>query len=339
MIVILAEKPVITLSIIEHHLDKLPNEDIYFIHTYGIMPFVFDLPQKIKYKEYPIVKHPKLKLVNYNFGGNITSKGYLVHKDQSILTEELNFQEKDIATILVNAKSIICACDIDVRGIYSFHTFIQYFAPKRIDESHQVIESRSLIVEQKLDFTGTTQSDFYKNILERAQVKRFFEYNFIANSVCILNRPFKAAFGDNVDFKMSKYGLQTLFHLNSMSEPVLDVKLILTFAHWIGTGKYLKNRVDLVEFASCTSRMQIINELIGIGAVTKTYSEQDGTYLRISQKGTHFLSMLHKDMIDPDLPYRIAQWQDEGAKTALPKIERYLKTYFGKQKKLNSNSY
>jgi hypothetical protein len=44
------------------------------------------------------------------------------------------------------------------------------------------------------------------------------------------------------------------------------------------------------------------------------------------------LNRLHPDCEDPDLPFRLHAWCEAGA-AAKPAIDRYIKTFFGKQKR------
>ena len=48
--------------------------------------------------------------------------------------------------------------------------------------------------------------------------------------------------------------------------------------------------------------------------------------------GRAFLEKLHPDCEDPDLPFRLSEWQHDPA-TGHAKAQRYLRTWFGKQKR------
>ena len=57
-----------------------------------------------------------------------------------------------------------------------------------------------------------------------------------------------------------------------------------------------------------------------------------GRDLVLSAQGQAFLDLLHPGCCDQDLPGRMRQWEQEWP-VSRPKIERYLRTFFGKQKR------
>lgn len=50
----------------------------------------------------------------------------------------------------------------------------------------------------------------------------------------------------------------------------------------------------------------------------------------ISARGQALLESLHPDCEDPDLPYRLDTWVRDG-EASLPAMDRYIRTFFGKQ--------
>jgi hypothetical protein len=64
----------------------------------------------------------------------------------------------------------------------------------------------------------------------------------------------------------------------------------------------------------------------------------DRTEVSISPRGESFLGLLHPDCEDPDLPARIDNWMTKGFDASRPVIDRYTKTYFGKQMRFYAKS-
>lgn len=59
---------------------------------------------------------------------------------------------------------------------------------------------------------------------------------------------------------------------------------------------------------------------------------EDDKYYSITAKGQEFLSLLHRECNDQDLPYRLHQWC-QNWNDSKPTIDRYLRTFFGRQKR------
>jgi len=58
--------------------------------------------------------------------------------------------------------------------------------------------------------------------------------------------------------------------------------------------------------------------------------------IRLSGHGERLLDVLHPDCEDPDLPFRLDAWCHLPFEEARPKIDRYVRTWFGKQKRYQS---
>lgn len=51
---------------------------------------------------------------------------------------------------------------------------------------------------------------------------------------------------------------------------------------------------------------------------------------RLADRGRRLLDLMHKDCFDPDLAMRINEWGRDWPASE-PRIERYIRTFFGKQ--------
>lgn len=100
---------------------------------------------------------------------------------------------------------------------------------------------------------------------------------------------------------------------------------ILKIMHnWKGTGKYSTHGM----IGSLAARVQIINNLFDLKLITNNEK-----YYVVSSLGQEFLSLLHKDCEDSDLQFRLEIWQTQKFDDVKSKIDKYLETYFSKQKR------
>jgi hypothetical protein len=161
-------------------------------------------------------------------------------------------------------------------------------------------------------------------------IKRHFDYNYNLNSLVVIQRVFDRCGFPKSDIVPGKYSLQLLYHMAKPDyRPQSDGPLIDTMARrWKGTGKFVPEESGHFDgVGSPASRYAIIELLHRNGLVARA-----GRSIHVTHKGRRFLSALHPDCEDADLPFRIARWQgmeDEGQAKA--EIGRYIRTFFGKQ--------
>lgn len=346
MRLIISEKPFISKLLCESEalLDTWPNEEILVIHTYSFCGFKFKYPNDLKYSDFPLVKSPEYKvslhMELFSDRKDAMTSGFYVKNSQSY--KESKFLTVDeVRHVVQNAEHIVYAGDPDPTGMFAFHLYLKMFAPHRLDENHGALYiAFGLSTEWMKRYCAevvTTADPRMVNFLERGKVKKYFDYNFNLNAMAILNASFKDAFGTEVDMQMSKYELQTLYYVSRMQNQSTDhVKLMTNMEKWSGTGKYNPRNswTRRMELGSPASRSSIIKNLINIGALED--AGQSGDYrVHVTKAGKAFLENLHPDTLDLDLPYRIDQWQTEGLDVAKPKIDRYIRTFFGKQKRFS----
>lgn len=343
MRLIVTEKAMMSHRLIPFVLKKWPKEEIVFIETMGITGIRFKYPRDIPYSDFPHVREPEFKNVDYNelyFNDPAAPyfhfcSGHTIDKNGTPTRSK--FTQEEVKKLLHEAEHIVCAVDPDERGFFSFHLYLNQFCPQRVSEEHEALFISGGLsdecIQRYLDYPITTNADKIKALLEKAQIKRYFEYNYNLNAMAIFRKPFDLAFGAGKQLQMSKYELQCLYYLSEQPGATLNED-ILAFnmeRRWKGTGKYTHD--TKIELGSPSSRRNIVGNLNEVGAFC--FSD-DKKMVAVSNKGLRFLSMLHPDTRDPDLPYRIKKWQDEGLESAKGKIDRYLKTFFGKQKRFNN---
>jgi len=127
-------------------------------------------------------------------------------------------------------------------------------------------------------------------------------------------------------FDMGKNSLQILYWMRAQQgvQVVQEFTLLQLMERWKGTGRYGE-----CEMGSPASRGPIFMTLLNAGLL-----ERRGSDLDISDAGLEFLNLLHPDCEDQDLPARLHEWQSDWPNSK-PKMERYIRTLFGKQLRFN----
>ena len=166
-------------------------------------------------------------------------------------------------------------------------------------------------------------------------IKRYFDFNFLQNSFAVMQKTAQESIGNPLQQNLKKHELQMLYNIRS--GPLRNGgQLVLAMMNWTGTGRYDSRNGS---FGSPSSRANYIEVLIANGLVKRTPADvhmEHGCTIDnvvISEKGLRFLDWLHPDCEDPDQVFRIEEWSHLPFGEAKVKIDRYIKTYFGKQKR------
>jgi len=185
----------------------------------------------------------------------------------------------------------------------------------------------SSTVERAFDGAGEP-APWFDQLARQGQVKAYFDHQFLVNSLAIFGRTFATPCQPTP--WVSKYQIQVLYAL--AEEPAQTERAILQLMqNWPGTGKYTaqarENHWD-EGIGSAASRIAILSQLMAHG-----WLEATGDHRRaLSPFGRAALAALHPGCRDLDLPFRLQRWMDEGLARAQPAMDRYLRTFFGRQK-------
>jgi hypothetical protein len=171
--------------------------------------------------------------------------------------------------------------------------------------------------------------EFAMPLAMEGEIRRYFDYNYLANALPIIGEVARAAgtWGETIP---SKYGLQLLYDARETGS-MSDGHRIDRMSRWKGTGRYKQDtRHYFSGLGSPTSQSSIIEELIKAHYLQRTGPKRHHTEL--TEEGNRFLDLLHPDCEDRDLPFRLDQWSRMPVDEAQEKINRYIRTFFGKQK-------
>jgi hypothetical protein len=170
--------------------------------------------------------------------------------------------------------------------------------------------------------------DFADRIAGQGRIRRFFDFNYLNNALAILApAAVSAGLGRRT---LSKYELQFLYHARGGRERHEGVWME-RMTNWTGTGRYGSENEG--SFGSAASRYPILSGLLKDGFLRPTSTGRRDSPISISTAGEKFLTLLHPDCEDKDLPFRIWDWSKLPEPEAKEKIGRYIRTYFGKQKR------
>lgn len=256
------------------------------------------------------------------------------------ITSKMVRVEEPVCDVLLAADHIVCACDSDLRGAGMFMRFMQVNlgVDIRTREYPVVFTGAEDIssLQEALSRTISSRSPEFSRVLDAAEAKQFFDHNWALNALPLFGDVLRHI-GAPGDGFISKFQLLVL-HIMSRRTMCGHGELLWLMTKWEGTGKWkLDERCGI---GSATSRDKIVESLVDKGLLIKgnnndvfsSVSPLDLDHISITPRGTEFLSCLHPDTYDPDIGVRIALWGETWPHSR-PAMERYIRTYFGKQKR------
>lgn len=321
-LLIVSEKPSLTRWIAEHVQATWPAADVTFVHSVPYGNIRFSYPRGLKLQDYPRISEPVYKLPDTASWVCpplvLTSQGAL---ERCELRMEL-FTEADL---------IVYAGDPDHAGVGAFEVIM-----------HEVFgDNRALTCPAlelySFDTAGLDRSfsnirplgEVFAHSLQYGRIKKYFDWNWNVNALAIMGEAQRAA-GVPADAPpLSKYALQLLYELRREASCRTN-EVFGRMQYWQGTGRYQYQKGEWrPPLGSVASRSQIMDNLVEAGLLVRTRNN-DRELLTVSARGHQLLGLLHPDCMDLDLPFRLSAWCEQGD-SAKPAIDRYLKTFFGKQ--------
>lgn len=166
--------------------------------------------------------------------------------------------------------------------------------------------------------------EFGLPLIAYGATKRYFEYNYLLNARPLIGAAAReAGLYANIP---SKFGLQLLYQALDAGRQN-DGLRIQSMARWNGTGKYDGREYDM-GLGSPASRATIVEQLVAGGFMSRSLKAST----EVTDEGRQFLDLLHPDCRDPDLPFRLHDWCKLPEEDAHKAIDRYIRTFFGRQK-------
>lgn len=327
-LVVITEKPHITKIIAPQVLDAYGVDSFIALHAFPILQWELVLPKGLRWSDYPLTQAPAYQQSeHHNLLPRVAVRD--TDREEGVRLEDTSFEA---SKELPDADVILYACDPDPVGSFNFQQTIigllgvEAAAQQRPALLMMALDSASIA---KAIARKSTFPDDCSHWLEQAKVKRYFDFNYTINSLAIFGRTLARIPSVPENFMLSKYALQVLYFLSD-THTMSESHLLSVMYRWPGSGKYPATRMG-----SVISQTVIIERLheAGLIQVSKERHTHPSPRICISEAGRTLLSLLHPDCEDPDLPARLEQWMGLAFSEAQPKMDRYLRTFFGKQKR------
>lgn len=332
-ILIVSEKPSLSRAIAPVARSHWPADNITFVHAVPYGNFRFVYPRGLRMQDYPRVSEPVHGLVSWSRWACEP----LVLDAAGLLTKvqmgEHHFTDADL---------IVYACDPDHTGAVAFDVLMAVvFGDDRAKDCPAMwLDALDELSIRRALARMAPFRQVAARSLEYGDMKRYFDWNWNVNALAVLGDAARRAGVPTEAPPLSKYSLQVLYALRDKL-PMAEGQIISLMTKWPGTGRYpyapgeWRPRVG-----SAASVAQIVQNLVDAGLLSQLLPAgwmgplqeyRSPPYrLAISDRGRALLALLHPDCEDLDLPFRLDAWCNQGA-AAKPAIERYIRTFFGKQ--------
>ncbi len=350
---LIAEKPSLALTVLpviwEMHPDLEPDAFAYAsVHPYSNLNIRFRYPRGLCWKDYPFAGAPEYAPFRFEYLGRDGEWTHNIRLCPRIKVEqetygtgeqartydsirwanppERGFDTKPEAERRFRAADVVyCAVDPgDSSWLALDHALGHLSLPPATEVRTPLIECLwSEELRSSFRNAGRAGDAVYAAKVLRACISRRFDYGYQVNALAVLRRTMEeAGVTRGVDVP-SKFAVQTLYLLRARG-PLTEGYLIDAMADWRGTGRY--EREPYRGIGNAASQSPIVEYLKASGL-----AEVDGRMLRVSPLGHRFLGLLHPDCEDPDLRFRIDAWKGMPEEEANARVDRYLRTFFGKQ--------
>jgi hypothetical protein len=309
----------------EIDLDSVP---IVTFYGYSWDGRLFDIPRHIPWRELPVqrpVAHMKSQFIGYRTG---------------IRSPNSNDNTVDmLRPILMQKDEILLLCDNDREAIGAANDFLTdifgtipkgriVYPMKFFDWDQRSEDSHADRMKAMAD--ARYFEDVAAEIISASAVADYFDFNYVLNATPILGLAARSA--GLKGSAPSAFGLQLLYWLRGNGESAEAFSLRNdVMRNWKGLGKY----ADGEGMGSMRSRLAVVERLVQGGFLK---ADKTSGRVEMTDQARRFLSILHKDCRDPDLPFRIRKWGALPAEEGHRKVDGYIKAFFGKQARTTGSS-
>lgn len=314
-VVLILEKPSQAHQLAPLLATRWPGQRVFAIYTLYLGLYEFRYPRGLTFADLPFTRDPAWKERKFD----VTPPALVVE----LVNGSVCRTGLEPAQILATAETIWYGCDPDASGANAYQVLLtqclgaESAALERPALFLYMLDTASL--QRALDIPTSTADPLFQTWLNKGEAKRFFDFNYNVNALALFGECLRAVGVDTEGYGVSKYSLQLLYALKGAS-PLTEAQVLRLMDQWSGTGRYAPSGLG-----SPASRSTILEGLIDTGLLERTER-----LISLSGRGNDFLGLLHPDCQDQDLPARMNEWQSQWPESR-GKIERYLRTFFGKQ--------
>jgi hypothetical protein len=316
----------------------------------------YQYPRTLRYQDLPIVRAPQYKLSEPNPEQESKPIELLLRFD-GVVSERYVPTISDLSDLCSNATSVTFADRLFYQPAMTFQLFVEHFMPHLADTDNLVLDTwhSGCTAEESLTKSldeGMTTSDLaFSAAIGAGRAKRYFDYNYHLNGNIVFGDLYRKLSGSAAPIHMSKNMVLVLYMIRKLGSVER-----WGFEHIMSTWRGWKREGDGFEIGTVPSRQMLVPNLVMLGLVAteklaskqetvtldnegRVIKERAREYHSLTSLGERFLECLHPDCYDPFQPRRIDTWQKLGFSEAMPQIDRYIKTYFGKQIRFQSKLF
>ena len=345
-IALICEKPSLAKRVIDELLFVEPDMDrsalvVGWASEFYHLNTAFVFPRGQAYQAFPITREPSYRPLT--FDGRYGDSETLMHTRRGLSSKKQSHPySATYDGVIDNDDFVASVRRADVVYVVFDPSPTGYHVQMRVLDWLKSLEVPFII--KQLPIMSTVSADLYHglinaheidNLAEKARlslVRRHFDYNYLLNAYPIIGMTTEKAFGQRLKWPLSKHELQVLYFMRDR-KVLNDGKLFEAMQRWKGTGRYNTKGWDCYNgLGNSASRSTITENLRHQGLLDRVPEHK----LVISSKGERLLQFLHPDCEDPDQVMRIHSWAQLPLDVAKLKIDRYIKTFFGKQKRFLS---
>lgn len=326
--IVIITKPSLALETLPALKERYPGRRVVGILDGAVSILGFDLPQDLSMADYPFVSEPRWRPSPERMEKGVT---YEITDGRRVTLEADPFQ------LVRDADAIVCAEGQWWGGAANFDMLMRYAGGDDLARKpHDFLRLSSLKrehVQAQVAAMGTTLDDDFIATRDGGLVKRRFDWCFAVNSQGLIGPIHRETTGRAVAALIGKYGLQLLYAMRDL-KPMTINQLVGVLAKWPGTGRHARSGETTIWMGSQISVSEIARDVIRSGLVSAravVIPDRSKDTYALNDAGRRFLDGLHPDCRDPDLPWRIRAWQ-EGGTASEEKVDRYIRTFFGRQK-------
>jgi hypothetical protein len=332
-ILIVSEKTSMSRAIAPLAREHWPTDNITFVQAVPYGNFKFSYPRGLRMEDYPRVSEPVHGLRSWSTWACRPLVLDALGKLTEVAMGEEHFKQADL---------IVFACDPDHTGAVAFDVLMAVvFGDDRAKDCPAMWLSS--MDGPSIRRALADMAPFHQ-VAERSlafgHIKRYFDWNWNVNALAILGDAARRAGVPTDAPPLSKYSLQVLYTLRDKL-PLEEGKIAHLMTKWPGTGRYTYAPDQWRPcLGSAASVSQILQNLVEAGLLAELVPPgwmgplkeywKPPCRLTVSDRGHALLALLHPDCEDPDLPFRLDAWGNQGD-AAKPAIDRYIRTFFGKQ--------
>lgn len=311
---IVTEKPAQARNIFPHWQDQFPNDEIVHFHTPPMGSFRFRLPRNLPISSVPIIADPVLER---RPTGDMKSAG-------------ASSFDGDFGALARAADHIVCATDFDPAGC---RNFLDLMAQYRIEMPLSEVSWLARTGEDSASVRASIKRDLradHPDLVRMAAfgyARQYFDNLYLLNALPVFGLALRAVgisptgtFGF-----LSKYTLQLLLLISRIEAgPIREGDLIKLMVN----NPASKTRSPM---GSPTSRYEVVSWLRQSGCLAPQDTDKALQYT-LSDRGRSLVDLIHKDCFDPHLSARLEGWGKTWP-ASRPSIDRYIRTFFGKEKR------